>query len=128
MCITRSVWIPLIVLAAIVPLVVAARLVPPREEALSSPAGADVFLATVAVRVTDEPGAFKQLVTVPDGARWARIKNVNAAVVYLAAGSAGTASTSWPIGSGEEISFSLATDVYLMTAAGTLSVPALIGR
>jgi hypothetical protein len=128
MPISRSIWVPLILLAAIVPLLPGARLVSPEEEALSSPVGAGMLLATATIPVTDEPKALKQSLTLPETARWARVKNVSAAIVYVSASSTSTANESWPLGPGEDISFSLATDVYLMTAAGAISVPVLIGR
>jgi hypothetical protein len=128
MHIPRSLSVPLILLAAIVPQMLGARLVPHQEEATSSPIAADVLLATARIQVTDEPRALKQALTIPTDARWARVKNVSAAIVYVSASSTVTANDGWPLGPGEDLSFSLATDVYLMTAAGAISVPVLLGR
>jgi len=125
---SRCLWFSVIVLAAVVPLMLGARRVPEEKEAALPPVACEVLLATASIAVSDEVAALKQLVTVPDGARWARIKNVNAAIIYLSTTSTTAANAGWPLGPGEQISFSLATDVYVQTAAGTLSAPVLIGR
>jgi hypothetical protein len=128
MRISRCLWVSVIVVAAVVPLMLGARRVPQEEEAASRPVGRGVLLATASIAVSDEVTALKQLVTIPDGARWARIKNVSPVILYLTTTSTTSANQGWPVGPGEQIAFSLESDVYVRTAAGTLSAPVLIGR
>ena len=80
------------------------------------------------VQVDDKPRTVADLHTVPPEARWALVKNNSGVTLFLGADSKVSPMNGWPLGPGEEFSFSLKSPVFLVTSVGTIRAPLLLGR
>ncbi len=117
-----SIWFFLGVLAVLLPLLLGARVLP-QEDGV-----AKVILENAVLQVDDKPRTLADLYTVPPEARWVLLKNNSSVFLFIGADSKVSPANGWPLGPGEEFSFSTKRPVFLVTALGTARAPVLLGR
>ena len=115
------------VLATLLPLLLGARILP-QEAGTAESFTARVILDNAVLQVDDKPRGLADLVTVPPEARWVLLKNNSSVFLFLGAGDKVSSTDGWPLGPGEEFSFSTKRPVYLVTSMGTARVRVLLGR
>jgi len=114
-------------LAVLLPLLFGARVSPGRSGATGA-VDARVILKIDVVKVENEVRSVGDLLTIPEAARWVVIKNNSGGVLFVGTDNGVTRTTGWPLGSGEEFTFSPEKPVFLLPATGAIAVPVMIGR
>ncbi|MCP5117487.1 MAG: hypothetical protein GY953_42230, partial [bacterium] len=104
----------IITLALLILLITLVAAVPAPHENPAAP----VLLWTEVIQVKGEARALDACCSLPEGATWATVKNNSAGVLYIGATAEVSAANGWPVGPGDERTFSLDAKVFLFTTLG----------